>query len=67
MEDFKLILNILEKYMTEGQKKYPFWTEHDVLGFNVDYEGISKEDAEVLKSLGVIFDDREYDSIYIFT
>ena len=36
------ILDILKKYMiTEGQKEWPFWTEHDILGFNVDYNLIS--------------------------
>ena len=36
------ILDILKKYMiTKGQREWPFWTEHDILGFNVDYNLIS--------------------------
>ena len=66
MDKIKLIFNILEKYMTEGQKKYPVWTEHDILGFNVDCEKISKEDLEALKLLDVIFGG-DYDGLYIFT
>lgn len=66
MDKIKLIFNIIEKYMTEGQKKYPVWTEHDILGFNVDYEKISKEDLEALKLLDVIFGGN-YDGLYIFT
>ena len=49
------ILNILEKYMTESQKEWPFWTEHDVLGFAVDYSIISVEDMERLKKLDVFY------------
>lgn len=66
MKKIKLILDIIEKYMTDGQKKYPFWTEHDILGFNVDYKKISKEDVEALKLLDVIFGG-DYDGLYIFT
>ena len=66
MDKIKLIFNIIEKYMTEGQKKYPVWTEHDILGFNVDYKKISKEDLEALKLLDVIFGG-DYDGLYIFT
>ena len=60
------ILNILEKYMTESQKEWPFWTEHDVLGFTVDYSIISVEDMERLKKLGVFYSS-EYDSLIMFT
>ena len=60
------ILNILEKYMTESQKKWPFWTEHDVLGFTVDYTLISLEDMNQLKQLGVFYSS-EYDSLIMFT
>jgi hypothetical protein len=60
------ILNILEKYMTESEKKWPFWTEHDVLGFTVDYSIISVEDMEQLKKLDVFYSS-EYDSLIMFT
>lgn len=60
------ILNILEKYMTESQKEWPFWTEHDVLGFMVDYSIISVEDMERLKKLDVFYGS-EYDSLIMFT
>lgn len=60
------ILNILEKYMTESQKEWPFWTEHDVLGFTVDYSIISVEDIERLKKLNVFYSS-EYDSLIMFT
>ena len=66
MIKIRLILDIIEKYMTDGQKKYPFWTEHDILGFNVDYEKISRKDLEALKLLDVIFDDCNGE-VYIFT
>lgn len=59
------ILNILEKYMTDYQKEYPFWAEHDVLGFNVDYTLISEEDMLKLVELGILL-DYEYDSLIIF-
>ena len=60
------ILNILKKYMTESQKEWPFWTEHDVLGFTVDYSIISVEDMERLKKLDVFYSS-EYDSLIMFT
>lgn len=60
------ILNILEKYMTKSQKEWPFWTEHDVLGFTVDYSIISVEDMEQLKKLDVFYSS-EYDSLIMFT
>ena len=60
------ILNILGKYMTESQKEWPFWTEHDVLGFTVDYSIISVEDIERLKKLDVFYSS-EYDSLIMFT
>lgn len=60
------ILDILKKYMTESQKEYPFWTEHDVLGFTVDYTLISLEDMNQLKQLGVFYSS-EYDSLIMFT
>ena len=66
MNRIQLIFNIIEKYMTERQQKYPVWTEHDILGFNVDYKKISKEDLEALKLLDVIFGG-DYDGLYIFT
>lgn len=60
------ILNILEKYMTESQKEWPFWTEHDILGFIVDYELISPKDLKKLKELDVFYSS-EYDSLIAFT
>lgn len=60
------ILDILKKYMTESQKEYPFWTEHDVLGFTVDYTLISLEDMNQLKQLDVFYSS-EYDSLIMFT
>ena len=30
--------------MTEGQKKYPLWAEHDIVGFNIDEERIKEMD-----------------------
>ena len=60
------ILNILEKYMTEYQKEYPFWAEHDILGFVIDYNLISQEDLKKLKDLDVFYDS-EYDSLIMFT
>ena len=66
MIKIRLILDIIEKYMTDGQKKYPFWTEHDILGFNVDYEKISRKDLEALELLDVIVGG-DYDGLYIFT
>ncbi len=59
------ILKILEKYFSEVQKQYPFWAEHDVIGFNVDYEIISKEDLEALDELGVFISD-DYGSLIMF-
>ena len=59
------ILNILEKYMTENQKKYLFWAEHDILGFLVDYELISQKDLKALEDLDVFYDP-EYESLIMF-
>ena len=61
----KKIIDILEKYLTEMQKQYPFWAEHDILGFNVNYEQISDEDLQALDDLGVFFSD-EYHSLIMF-
>ena len=60
------ILAILEPYMDEFQKEYSFWTEHDILGFQVDPESISQEDLEKLEDLGVFY-DQDYDSLIMFT
>ena len=59
------ILNILEKYFTEEQKRYPFWAEHDIIGLNVDYELISTEDLRILEMLGV-FIDEGYNSLIMY-
>ena len=59
------ILNILEKYFTEEQKRYPFWAEHDIIGLNVDYELISAEDLRILEMLGV-FIDEGYNSLIMY-
>ena len=61
----KTIFDILEKYLTDNQKEYPFWAEHDVIGFNVDYELISKEDLQALEYLG-IFISKDYYSLIMF-
>ena len=60
-----IILQILEKYLTEGQKVWPFWAEHDIIGFNVDYDLISQEDKKALELLDVFYSD-EYDSLMMF-
>ena len=60
------ILNILKKYMTESQKEWSFWTEHDVLGFTVDYSIVSVKDMDRLKQLDVFYSS-EYDSLIMFT
>lgn len=52
--------------MTDYQKEYPFWTEHDILGFNIDPESIQKVHLEELEELGVFYDDN-YDSLIMFT
>ena len=59
------IFDILEKYLTDEQKRYPFWAEHDIIGFNVDYELISKEDLRALEILGVHLDE-DYNSLVMF-
>lgn len=59
------ILNILEKYMGDVQKYYPLWAEHDIIGFNVDWEIISDEDMKQLQELDVIL-NKEYNSLTIF-
>ena len=60
-----VILEILEKYLTEGQKRWPFWAEHDIIGFNVGYEQISANDLQNLELLGVFYSE-EYDSLMMF-
>ena len=60
------ILAILEPYMNDFQKEYSFWTEHDILGFQVDPESISQEDMKKLEDLGVFY-DKEYESLIMFT
>jgi hypothetical protein len=60
------ILKILEPYMTDYQKEYPFWTDHDILGFNIDPESIQKVHLEELEELGVYY-SKEYESLIMFT
>lgn len=57
------ILNLLRKY--DIPESYPLWAEHDIIGFNVDYEKISEEDINILQELGCIIDE-EYDSLIMF-
>ena len=57
------ILKILQKYNID--ESYPVWAEHDVIGFYVNYEEISKEDMESLTELGVFY-DYEYDGLVIY-
>lgn len=63
---FLKILDILIKYMDDTQKEYPFWTEHDVLGFLVDEQKISQDDLNKLEQLGVFYSS-EYDSLIMYT
>ena len=51
---------------TEAQRNWPFWTEHDILGFQVDYAQVSKEDLDKLNELDVFYDE-SYDSLIMFT
>lgn len=60
------ILKILEPYMTDYQKEYPFWTDYDILGFNIDPESIQKVHLEELEELGVYY-SKEYESLIMFT
>lgn len=57
------MLEILQKYHID--EDYPIWAEHDIIGFNVDYELISKEDLRVLEILGVHL-DKDYNSLIMF-
>ena len=57
------ILEILQKYNID--ENYPVWAEHNVIGFYVDHEEISKEDMESLEELGVHC-DYEYESLVIY-
>lgn len=57
------ILEILQKYHID--ESYPFWAEHDVIGFDVNYEEISKEDLETLNELGCFYSD-EYESLITY-
>jgi len=57
------ILNLLQKYNIP--KSYPLWAEHDIIGFNVDYEKISEEDINTLQKLGCFLSE-EYDSLIMF-
>jgi len=63
MERIFKILNILKKYTNSN---YPFWAEHEVIGFAIDYELISKKDLKELKELGVFISDF-YDSLIMYT
>ena len=53
------ILNIIKKY---GNFDYPIWCEHDVLGFIINPDIISKEDMKRLNELNVFYSD-EYCSL----
>lgn len=57
------ILNLLRKY--DIPESYPLWAEHDIIGFNVDYEKISEEDINTLQKLGC-FVSEEYNSLIMF-
>ena len=61
----RIILDILEKYLTDNQKTWPFWAEHDIIGFNVDYDLISREDKQALELLNVFYSE-EYDSLMMW-
>ena len=58
------ILYILSKYNIN--RDYPFWAEHDVIGFNVDPEEISEQDLLRLNNLGVFYDDEEYYGLIMY-
>lgn len=57
MEQLLKILDILKKYPCA--KDFLF-AEHDVIGFNVDFEKISDIDIKKLSDLGVFFDYAYY-------
>jgi len=57
------ILKILQKY--EIDENYPLWAEHDIIGFYIEPELISKEDMESLEELGVFLND-DYGGLTIF-
>lgn len=57
------ILKILSKYGIS--EKYPIWAEHDIIGFYIDPEIISKEDMEALTALDVFYNE-EYCSLTMF-
>lgn len=56
------VIKILKKYTNSN---YPFWAEHDVLGFCIDPEIVSKEDIKKLEELDVFYSE-EYDSLIMF-
>ena len=64
MERMIKICNILKKYCSDDY--FPFFAEHDVIGFLVDFELISKEDIEQLTELRVYF-DQDYYTLVIYT
>lgn len=66
MEDLIKALTILSKYISEENRKYPTWCDHDVLGVNVSPEVVSEEDKEELWSLGFVPDTDEYDCFISF-
>ena len=59
------ICQILLKYVTPECEPYPFFAEHDVIGFLVDPTDISEEDMKSLTELHVYYDS-EYDSLVIY-
>ena len=59
MQKYIKILTILSKYT---DSPYPLFCEHDVLGFIVEEEKISKEDKDELDKLGVFYSE-EYCSL----
>lgn len=65
MENMLKICQILLPYCTDIGKEYGFFAEHDVIGFLVDPEAISKEDMTILDELGVFYSE-EYDSLIKF-
>ena len=57
------ILEILKNYNIN--EDYPVWAEHDVIGFNIDYDIISEDDKQSLEELGARY-DAEYDNLVIY-
>ena len=65
MERMIQICNILKKYCSDNY--CPFFTEHDILGFLIDPELISKEDLYILTEELNLYYDEDYCALVMFT